>query len=40
MATTTFQGTVRSDGDIKVSTKSSTLGTYTAYATIKAAGGM
>ena len=40
MATTTFQGTVRSDGDIKVSTKSSTLGTYTDYAVMKAAGGM
>ena len=40
MATTTFNGTVRSDGDIKVSTKSSTLGTFTDYATMKAAGGM
>ena len=40
MANTTFNGTVRSDGDIKVSTKSSTLGTFTDYATMKAAGGM
>ena len=40
MATTTFNGTVRSDGDVGVVTKSSTLGTYTDYATMKAAGGM
>ena len=38
MATTTFNGTVRSDGDIKVSTKSSTLGTFTDYAAIKSTG--
>ena len=38
MATTTFNGTVRSDGDIKVSTKSSTLGTFTDYAVLKSTG--
>ena len=40
MATTTFNGTVRSDGDIKVTTKTAATGAYVDYATIKAAGGM
>ena len=40
MATTTFQGTVRSDGDIKATTKTAATGAYVDYAVIKAAGGM
>ena len=40
MATTTFNGTVRSDGDIKATTKNTTTGAYVDYAVIKAAGGM
>jgi len=40
MATTTFQGTVRSDGDIKATTKNTTTGAFVDYAVIKAAGGM
>ena len=40
MANTTFNGTVRSDGDIKVTTKNTTTGAYVDYATMKAAGGM
>ena len=40
MANTTFNGTVRSDGDIKATTKNTTTGAYVDYAAIKAAGGM
>ena len=40
MATTTFNGTVRSDGDIKATTKNTTTGAFVDYAVIKAAGGM
>ena len=40
MATTTFNGTVRSDGDIKATTKNTTTGAFVDYAAIKAAGGM
>ncbi len=40
MATTTFNGTVRSDGDIKATTKNTTTGVFVDYAVIKAAGGM
>ena len=40
MANTTFQGTVRSDGDLKVTTKNTTTGAYVDYAVVKAAGGM
>ena len=40
MATTTFNGTVRSDGDIKATTKNTTTGVFVDYATMKAAGGM
>ena len=40
MANTTFNGTVRSDGDLKVTTKNTTTGAYVDYATMKAAGGM
>ena len=39
MATTTFNGTVRSDGDIKATTKNTTTGAFVDYAVIKAAGG-
>jgi hypothetical protein len=40
MATTTFNGTVRSDGDIKATTKNTTTGAFVDYAAIKAAGGV
>ena len=40
MANTTFNGTVRSDGDIKATTKNTTTGAFVDYAAIKAAGGM
>jgi len=36
MANTTFQGTVRSDGDLKVTTKNTTTGAYVDYAVVKA----
>jgi len=40
MATTTFEGTVRSDGDLKVTTKNTSTGAYTDYAAMKASGAL
>ena len=40
MATTTFEGTVRSDGHLKVTTKNTSTGAYTDYAAMKASGAL